>query len=145
MATNYFIKFENDTSVPSTSYNTIEDANFTSTEKIITKQAVAFSNILNGVLRQTTLASHTLAEFIKEKTGEDVKSDKGASGAEKMSVSRFITALDNTIDPKIDALDEEIPFKKSNSLNSVLNIWHGTEAQYDAIAEKDPNTLYFVY
>lgn len=145
MATNYFIKFENDTSVPSTSYNTIEDANFTDTEKIITKQAVAYSDILNGVLRQTTLASHTLAEFIKDKTGADVRSDKGASGAEKMSVSRFITALDNTIDPKIDALDGEIPFKKSNSLNSVLNIWHGTEAQYDDIPTKDPNTLYFVY
>ena len=97
------------------------------------------------MLRQTTLASHTLAEFIKDKTGADVRSDKGASGAEKMSVSRFITALDNTIDPKIDALDGEIPFKKSNSLNSVLNIWHGTEAQYDDIPTKDPNTLYFVY
>lgn len=145
MATNYFIRFENDTDAPPASYNTIGDAEFTGAEKIITKQAVAYSNILNGVLRQTTLASHTLAEFIKEKTGEDVKSDKGASGAEKMSVSRFVTALDNTIDPKIDALDEEIPFKKSNSLNSVLNIWHGTEAQYDDIPTKDPNTLYFVY
>ncbi|MCK9482116.1 MAG: hypothetical protein M0R38_10210 [Bacteroidia bacterium] len=145
MATNYFIKFENDTDASPTSYNTIVDAEFTGTKKIITKQAVAFSDILNGVLRQTTLASHTLAEFIENKTGVNVRSDKNASEAEKMSVSRFITALDNTIDPKIDALDEGIPFKKSNSLNSVLNIWHGTEAQYDAIAEKDPNTLYFVY
>lgn len=145
MATNYFIRFENDTDASSTSYNTIVDENFTGTEKIITKQAVAFSNILNGVLRQTTLASHTLAEFIKNKTGVNVRSDKGAREAEKMSVSRFITALDNTVDPKIAALNNEIPFKKGDSFNGVLNIWHGTEAQYDAIEEKDVNTLYFVY
>lgn len=145
MATNYFIRFENDTDAPPASYNTIVDAEFTDTEKIITKQAVAYSDILNGVLRQTTLASHTLAEFIKEKTGVNVRSDRDASEAEKMSVSRFITALDNTVDPKIAALNNEIPFKKGDSFNGVLNIWHGTEAQYDAIVEKDVNTLYFVY
>ncbi len=145
MATNYFIRFENDADAPSTSYNTIVDEGFTGTEKIITKQAVAYSDILNGVLRQTTLASHTLAEFIENKTGVNVRSDKDASEAEKMSVSRFVDALDNTIDPKIASLNNEIPFKKSNSFNGVLNIWHGTEAQYDAIAEKDDDTLYFVY
>lgn len=33
----------------------------------------------------------------------------------------------------------------SDSPSNVTYIWSGTQAEYDAIVSKDPNTLYFTY
>jgi hypothetical protein len=45
---------------------------------------------------------------------------------------------------QIATLDSFVAGVKETNANNDLKFWTGTQAQYNAIGTKDPNTIYFV-
>lgn len=136
MATNYFTKFGE------TTVNTLTDAQLQDfLNDGIGFNDVAFSNILNGMFRQTAAVSWSIAEFIKNQLDQNVESGSFDEALLK-------DALDDWVTLKGFALDSDMPFEKSPAIDPSqplrLKTWWGTQAQYDDIVSKDATTLYYV-
>lgn len=138
MAENKFIIFEQ--GVPEGTYNTIDD-DALSGSNYITPKAVAYTNILNATLRQTTVGAHSLAAFVAGETDEDVTS----KGGDVLTGARVKAAVEKVAQDKVQTLDNKMPFVvASGSGVNRMKVWFGTEAEY-ALATKDEGTLYFIY
>lgn len=133
MASNFYTKFATGT------VNSTPDVDIALADRI-NLNSVAYSDILNGLLRQVTNATYEVAEFVMNNTDADVGSEAGEF--------EFSLAMENWIADKGFALDSTVPFEKAvlpAGQPSKLKVWYGPEAAYDAIDPKSSDTLYFIY
>lgn len=141
MADNYFIKFAG-TSID----NIITDSEFytvvTFTSKGIERGSEAFSDVLNGILKQATTVSSVLAAYIQSMETSGLFIDTS-----NFNVSRLTAAIDKQITDKNYATLTDMPFVKNNWASgspTQYGVWVGTESQYNAIATKLNTVLYFI-
>ncbi len=83
-----------------------------------------------------------------------LESKTGALESKAGALENRISGIDNTLDSKAGKDDVESLKTKTGSLEDRLSsvtsnlagkkLWVGTQAEYNAIASKDPNTLYFI-
>jgi hypothetical protein len=59
------------------------------------------------------------------------------------NIFALINKETNLLDPRVmAAIQAALPFVSSQ--NGVSGLWSGTQAEYDGIPTKDPNTLYLI-
>lgn len=88
--------------------------------------SVAYSDILNAILRQTTAITSTLGELMKNQLNKDITSDVG--------INDLTTALKN-----LSIATQTIV----NAKQGLIKLWTGSIAEYNALT-KDPSTIYFI-
>lgn len=112
----------------------------------------------NGVIVRPSDGISVTSAGVAVKTGDGIKFDdsgnvivkyssglqiNGGSLEAKSDTSRGVQVNNNGIGVKINTTN--LKFNSNGNLDTVLQIWTGTQAQYDAITTKDNNTLYLVY
>lgn len=137
MANNYYTRFA------LTTTNTLtDDALSAYLNDGIEQSSVAYSNVLNGILRQTSTIAWSLAEFVKDQTNTDVGSDNS-----DFDVTDIEAALDTWVSLKGYAVSNILPFEKAAGIDAgqpaKLKVWWGTQAQYDALTPAG-DTLYYI-
>ena len=128
MATNKIIKFADNANIT----NTFTDEQLNEAIKLaelkngIEYGSIAYSDILNAILRQTTAITSIIGDLISQEANTNVSSS--------VTLEQLTTALEN-----LSLATQTV--KRMNS-SSVLNIWTGKAS--DLPANPDPNTLYFL-
>lgn len=134
--------------------------------KVISATGIAFATG-NGI--ETTGSGSTAA--LKTKNGHGLEYDtnhankvKGGNGidvnangvnvsvgdttqivSDKVEVKPNQGLVNTTSGLSVDINTTNLKFDADNKLNTVLQIWTGTQTEYDAITTKDPNTLYMIH
>ena len=88
--------------------------------------SIAYSDILNAILRQTTAITSIIGELMTNQLGKDITSNVN------------LNDLSETL-KKLSISTQTI----INAKAGITKIWSGTTAEYNSLT-KDPNTIYFI-
>jgi hypothetical protein len=134
MGTNKFIQYGTGTS------NNIDDQGLVnlspSAKEGIPINSVAFSNILNALMRQLTFTNKALGDLVAEKTSLDID-----------SATTSVSAYKDGIELAIENIAKEVSNinDTASSLFSIgIKFWVGTQTDYNSISTKNSNVLYII-
>lgn len=88
--------------------------------------SIAYSDILNAILRQTTAITSIIGELMTNQLGKDITSNVN------------LNDLSETL-KKLSISTQTI----INAKAGITKIWSGTTTEYNGLT-KDPNTIYFI-
>jgi hypothetical protein len=98
--------------------------------------SVAFSNILNALMRQLTFTNKALGDLVAEKTSLDIDSTTTSVSDYKDGIE---LAIEN-IAKEVSNINDT-----ASSLFSIgIKFWVGTETDYNSISTKNSNVLYII-
>jgi hypothetical protein len=134
MGTNKFIQYGTGTS------NNIDDDDLVElspgAKEGIPINSVAFSNILNALMRQLTFTNKALGDLVAEKTILAIDSTT-------TSVSDYKDGIELAIE-NIAKEVSNINDTASSLFSSGIKFWVGTEEDYNSISTKNANVLYII-
>ena len=128
-----------------------------------TSGATEISTALNAKLDATAYTPTDLSNYY-QKSETSGKTEISSALAEKLAVSDFnvysgatdtlinskaaqstVDTLSGTVNTHITDSDIHVTTAQTASWSAKPDVWCGTQAQYDQIATKDPNTLYLIH
>ncbi len=116
--------------------------------KTLQEKDTELNNLIKGLQGDLTALTDDLTNKINTNDENIKKSLKDATAKINGSITNINTAMTNlsknisTMNGNITTINQDITQLKSQIGN--YKLWVGTQAQYNAIATKDANTLYFI-
>jgi len=134
MGTNKFIQYGTGTSNTYTDQGLVDLS--VGAKEGIPVNSVAFSNILNALMRQLTFTNKAFGDLVAEKTILDID-----------STTTSVSDYKNGIELAIENIAKEVSNINetgSSLFSSGIKFWVGTEANYNSISTKNSNVLYII-